>query len=88
MNWTVVYSRVRIIERHFTFLPDTLDVRSHWRLLVIAHGVEGVRARDARLVAAMLPHGATHLLTFDVADFRRYGEITAVHPQEVVDGAA
>ena len=80
--------RVRVIERHLTFLADTPDVRAHWRQLVVAHAVEGVRAHDARLVASMLAHGVTHLLTFNSGDFRRYGSITAVHPQEVVDGNA
>ena len=80
--------RVRVIERHLTFLPDTPDVRAHWRRLVVAHAVAGVQAHDARLVASMLAHGVTHLLTFNVADFRRYPQITVVHPQEIVDGTA
>jgi predicted nucleic acid-binding protein len=80
--------RVRVIERHLIFLPDTLDVRAHWRQLVVIHAVEGVRSHDARLVASMLAHGVTHLLTFNVEDFRRYAQITAVHPQGVVDGTA
>lgn len=78
--------RVRVIERHLTFLPDVPDVRAHWRQLVVAHGVEGVRSHDARLVASMLAHDVTHLLTFNVDDFRRYEQISAVHPQDVVDG--
>jgi len=80
--------RLRVLERHLTFLPDTRDVRAHWRQLVVAHGVEGVRSHDARLVASMLAHSVTHLLTFNVDDFRRYRQITAVHPQDVVDGIA
>ena len=80
--------RLRVIERHLTFLPDTPDVRVQWRQLVVAHAVEGVRAHDTRFVASMLVHGVTHLLTFNVDDFRRYAEITAVHPQRVVDGTA
>src|SRR5687768_15832286 len=31
--------RVRVIERHLSFLPDTPDVRAHWRQLVLAHGI-------------------------------------------------
>lgn len=80
--------RVRVIERHMTFLSDTPDVRTHWRRLVVGYGVQGVRVHDARLAASMLAHGVTHLLTFNVDDFRRYDQITAVHPQEVLDGAA
>jgi predicted nucleic acid-binding protein len=71
--------RVKVIERHLAFLPDTQDVRVHWRRLVVAHAVEGVRAHDARLIASMVAHGITHLLAFNVADFRRYAQVTAVH---------
>ncbi len=78
--------RVRVIERLGLFLPDTLEVRTQWRRLVVAHQVQGVQVYDARLVAAMLAHNVTHLLTFNVADFRRYGEIIAAHPQDVLDG--
>jgi predicted nucleic acid-binding protein len=77
--------RVRLIERHLIFLADTPAVRTHWRQLVVAQAVTGVRVHDARLVAAMLAHGLTHLLTFDVGDFRRYAQITAVHPEDVAD---
>jgi predicted nucleic acid-binding protein len=80
--------RARLIERHLTFLPDTPDVRAHWRQLVVAHAVHGVAVHDARLAAAMLAHGVTQILTFNVADFRRYPGFAAVHPQDVVDGNA
>jgi predicted nucleic acid-binding protein len=80
--------RVRVIERSMTFLPDTPAVRDQWRQLVASRAIAGVQVHDARLVAAMLAHGVTHLLTFNVADFRRYPEIMAVHPQDVVDGNA
>jgi len=52
------------------------------QLLVIAHAVMGVNVHDARLVAAMLVHGLTHILTFNTADFRRFSQITVVHPSE------
>ena len=78
--------RVRLIERTTTFLPDTDTVRRHWRQLVVAHQVQGVQVHDARLVASMLAHNVTHLLTFNTADFRRYGQIVAAHPRDVVNG--
>lgn len=34
----------------------------------------------ARLVAAMLAHSLTQILTFNTNDFTRYSEITTVHP--------
>ena len=43
----------------------------------------GVNVHDARLVATMLVHGLTHIVTFNIRDFTRYTEITAVHPREI-----
>jgi predicted nucleic acid-binding protein len=67
----------------FLLLPDRLAIYSEWERLVLSHGVKGVNVHDARLVAAMLVHGLTHILTFNVKDFARYGEVTAVHPMEM-----
>lgn len=39
-----------------------------------------VNVHDTRLVAAMLVHGLTHILTFNISDFLPYPEITAVNP--------
>lgn len=56
-----------------------------WRSLVNLHGVIGKLAHDARLVAAMVRHGTTHLLTFNDQDFSRFNEISVIAP---VDAAA
>jgi predicted nucleic acid-binding protein len=72
------------LETLLTLLPETPVIYTHWRRLVMAHAVSGVQVHDARLVAAMLTHGLTHVLTFNVDDFRRYSDIiTPVHPQDV-----
>ncbi|MDP5018828.1 MAG: hypothetical protein NWQ43_16260 [Dolichospermum sp.] len=39
---------------------------------------------DARLAAAMVAHNITHLLTFNVDDFKRFSEIVVVDPRSVV----
>jgi hypothetical protein len=36
----------------------------------------------------MLAHNLTHLLTLKPGDFKRYGEIAAVHPQDDGPGAS
>jgi hypothetical protein len=36
-------------------------------------------------ILLMLVHGVTHILTFNVRDFRRYREITAVLPTDIVN---
>jgi predicted nucleic acid-binding protein len=71
-------------ETRFTVLDDTPAVRTHWQQLVTTHAVSGKNAHDARLVAAMLAHGLTHLLTFNVADFRRFIAVTVADPAGVL----
>lgn len=75
--------RAQVIERYFTFLPDSAAVHTEWRRLVVDYRVSGVKVHDTRLVAAMLVHGLTHILTFNVSDFARYSEVSAVHPTDI-----
>jgi len=71
------------LEGQFPLLADTPAVYHEWRRLVTAYGVVGVRAHDTRLVASMVAHQVTHLLTFNVPDFARYAEIVLVHPNAI-----
>lgn len=75
---------LRLIERDFPMLPETPDIYPLWRGLVDAYGVVGRQVYDARLVAVMLAHGMTRLLTFNAAHFRRFSEITVVTPGEIL----
>lgn len=72
--------RAQIVESYFTVLPDSEATHAQWRRLVVEYRVSGVQVHDTRLVAAMLVHGLTQILTFNTSDFARYSEITAVHP--------
>jgi predicted nucleic acid-binding protein len=83
MSVAEVGRAARLIERLFTLLPDNPDIHKEWRRIVVAHGVQGVQVHDARLVAAMYIHGITHIVTLNASDFRRYPNITAVHPSAV-----
>ena len=70
----------------FEILPVKLDVpkiHHQWRSLVLSYGVKGVNVHDARLTAAAIVHRLTHVLTFNVRDFKRYSEITPVHPDDI-----
>lgn len=67
----------------FQTLPDNAEIFSEWKRLVSKNEVKGKEVHDARIVAAMLAHRVTHLLTFNTADFKRYTEITAINPREV-----
>lgn len=75
--------RVRLLERHFYVLPDSSTVYPHWKTLVLTHSVSGAQVHDARLVAAMIVHGVSHVLTLNIRDFARYPNITAVAPEHV-----
>jgi predicted nucleic acid-binding protein len=75
--------KARLVERLFRLLPDSPAIHVEWRRLVVVHTVTGVSVHDARIVAAMLVHGQTHLLTFDDGDFARYPGIIAVHPRDI-----
>lgn len=76
---------LRLVERVFPLLPDDARIHREWRKLVVNFGVSGVRVHDARIVAAMLVHQVTHILTFNTSNFVRYSSlgIVAVDPKTV-----
>jgi predicted nucleic acid-binding protein len=75
--------RVRAMMVTFSVLRDPPDLLERWLDLCSRYGVSGRPAHDTRLVALMLAHGLTHLLTLNSADFARYAEITTVTPDDV-----
>jgi predicted nucleic acid-binding protein len=79
-----VLTEVAFLESHFAIFADTPAVFTEWTRLMRKYKVTGKPSHDARFVAAMLAHGLTHLLTFNDQDFRRYSEITAVHPGSII----
>lgn len=68
------------LESIFTLLPDTAAIYREWRSLVAAHSVAGKQVHDTRIVAAMNVHVIKNLLTFNIADFARFTEITVIDP--------
>ena len=76
--------RLRVLEADFLLLPDTERVHAEWRRLVVQYSVSVVQVHDTRIVAAMLAHGVSQLLTLNARDFKRFTEITAVHPRDFV----
>lgn len=74
---------VKKFKRYFHFIDDEPNIFSRWEGLAIKHQVSGKNAHDTRLVAAMLEHKITHLLTFNVKDFARFNEITVVDPKSL-----
>jgi predicted nucleic acid-binding protein len=74
---------VRVIEAGMSLLPDNEAIYREWRRIVVQHAVSGVQVYDARLAAATVVHGISHILTLNVTDFSRYSGLTAVHPNSV-----
>lgn len=83
MTVTQTNAELTKLERIFSILSDSTAIYPEWRRLVTAHSVMGVQVHDTRLVAAMLVHGITHVLTFNTSDFKRFSEITVVHPTDI-----
>lgn len=67
----------------FILLPDIKETYIEWERLVTTYKVKGVNVHDAKLVASMLANNLQKILTFNTDDFKRYKEITVVHPNEV-----
>jgi predicted nucleic acid-binding protein len=71
----------------FRLMRDERRVFETWKSVIAEFQVRGKTAHDARLVAAMRRHGVTHLLSFNIQDFKRYEpEITLLDPHQVVTG--
>ncbi|WP_322744767.1 PIN domain-containing protein [[Phormidium] sp. LEGE 05292] len=79
-----VLQETQKLKNIFVLYPDIPAIFSEWERLVIKHQVMGKQVHDARLVAAMLSHKITHLLTFNIDDFKRFSEIIAIDPRNVV----
>ena len=73
-------------KRLFTLLPDSENIYSEWERLVTNYEVKGTKVHDTRLVAFMLVHQISHVLTFNVKDFRRFqSEVISVSPRQMND---
>lgn len=71
------------LKRIFRLRPDSAAIFAEWEKIVSQYQVTGKPTHDARLVAAMVAHKMTHILTFNTKDFKRFAEITAVDPTGV-----
>ena len=84
--WTS--SKVENLKSTFTLRRNEPGIFDQWLSLVSQYDVKGKNVHDAMLVAAMLVHGLTYILTFNVGDFKRFQEITVIHPQQIHQGFA
>jgi predicted nucleic acid-binding protein len=86
LGFTVAQVQVRVagFKQFFSVRNDDPAIFAQWEQLVGLHAIVGKNVHDARLVAAMIVHGITHLLTFNKQDFQRYTNITSLTPAEVM----
>jgi predicted nucleic acid-binding protein len=71
---------LRFIELFAAVLPETPELFTKWRELVVTYEVSGAKVHDARLVAAMTLHHVSRILTFNTQDFARFRNIEAINP--------
>lgn len=64
---------VESFERDFNVAEDGPEVFNQLLGLVARFPTGGKQVHDANLVATMIVHGITRLLTFNTGDFRRFG---------------
>jgi predicted nucleic acid-binding protein len=85
LGWGIETAEAAInkLLKEFPVLPETPQLFSEWHRLVVQYRVVGKQAHDARLVAIMNTNGLTHVLTFNVNNFRAY-DITVVSPDDVL----
>jgi len=86
LGWTAQQADEEISQLldQFPLLEEDSTVFINWRRLVTRVGTLGKRSHDVRLVAVMLVHQITHLLTLNPDDFSGLSEIEVVHPQAIV----
>ena len=71
------------IEGFFQIICENPESYETWKALLITNRVMGVQVHDTRLVAVMKTYGITQIVTFNVADFARFSEIEALHPDKI-----
>jgi predicted nucleic acid-binding protein len=85
LGWAVEQARSIIDQllNRFPLLEESPQIFPKWLELVTVNGVMGKRTHDVRIVAIMLAHKITHLLTFNPSDFAVTSGITIVQPQDL-----
>ena len=79
-TWPVPLTRDQVLDdverlgANFQILEDGPQVTEALVALCREVPAAGRQIHDANIVATMLAHGAQDLVTFNVADFRRYGD--------------
>lgn len=86
LGWSIEQTQLEIEQLldQFPFLDDTPQIFTTWLQLVNQYAVKGKRTHDIRLLAVMMTHAITNLLTFNPSDFIAVPGIAIVHPQDII----
>jgi predicted nucleic acid-binding protein len=76
-------SRLTVVESQFSFMAETENTDEILKDLLIRYEVSGVQVHDARLAAGMLSNEVKEILSFDRNDFRRFKELSVIHPGDL-----
>ncbi len=71
----VVIERVQYLEERFQVADDTAAVTEHLIKLLENHKIGGKQVHDANIVATMQAYDIPCLLTHNIKDFKRFGEV-------------
>jgi predicted nucleic acid-binding protein len=77
---TDILSSLQMFKTNFRVLEDNLQVFNTLENIVQNISVGGRQIYDANIVATMLTHNISHLLTHNVADFNRFSSLVTVMP--------
>ncbi|MBE9040260.1 PIN domain-containing protein [Oscillatoriales cyanobacterium LEGE 11467] len=86
LGWSVDRTRgiVETLLGQFPLLEESAQIFPNWLNLVATGKVMGKRTHDVRLIAVMLAHQITHLLTFNPKDFTIAPNLIIVRPQDLI----
>ncbi|MBH8562310.1 type II toxin-antitoxin system VapC family toxin [Nostoc sp. CENA67] len=85
LGWSVEQARSIIDQliNRFPLIEESPQIFSYWLDLVTVNKVMGKHTHDVRILATMLVHEVTHILTFNPSDFAVVSGITIVRPQDL-----
>ncbi len=78
MEPTAAVENVAAFLSRSTVLDETSDVSTSLARIVRTSGCSGTRIHDANIVATLLAHGLTHLVTSDRDDMRRFDGVVVL----------
>ena len=80
MPMALAVEQVKFFSQRFWIAVDGPAVRAQLLALLDTYPTAGRQVHDANIVATMLANGIARLLTFNVADFRRFAGLITVEP--------